>query len=80
MPTARRTHLTIILLLSLLVVLPAYAQCTYAMIDGLLLSQMLTLAATPVVHPHLDRLQHWLSPAWRTSIPAVAGKTSVTAD
>ena len=34
----------------------------YAMVGGLLLSQMLTLYTTPVIYLYLDRLQHWLSP------------------
>ena len=80
MPTARRTRLTIILLLSSPVVLPAYAQGTYARIDGLLVSQMPTLHTMPVVYTHLDRLLHWLSPAWRKSLPPLVGKLSATAD
>jgi hydrophobe/amphiphile efflux-1 (HAE1) family protein len=33
----------------------------YAMVGGLILSQMLTLFTTPVVYLYLDRLQSWLS-------------------
>jgi multidrug efflux pump subunit AcrB len=32
----------------------------YAMVGGLVLSQMLTLFTTPVVYLYLDRLQSWL--------------------
>jgi multidrug efflux pump subunit AcrB len=32
----------------------------YAMVGGLILSQMLTLFTTPVVYLYLDRLQSWL--------------------
>jgi multidrug efflux pump subunit AcrB len=32
----------------------------YAMVGGLILSQMLTLFTTPVVYLYLDRLQNWL--------------------
>ena len=32
----------------------------YAMVGGLILSQMLTLFTTPVVYLYLDRLQTWL--------------------
>ncbi len=52
----------------------------YAMVGGLLLSQVLTLYTTPVVYLYLDRLQHWLSPARRTSMPALASKIGATAD
>jgi multidrug efflux pump subunit AcrB len=31
----------------------------YAMVGGLLLSQVLTLYTTPVVYLYLDRLQNW---------------------
>ena len=33
----------------------------YAMVGGLILSQMLTLFTTPVVYLYLDRLQVWLN-------------------
>ena len=32
----------------------------YAMVGGLIVSQMLTLFTTPVVYLYLDRLQNWL--------------------
>ncbi|MDE2515941.1 MAG: multidrug efflux RND transporter permease subunit [Rhodospirillales bacterium] len=34
----------------------------YAMVGGLLLSQVLTLYTTPVIYLYLDRLQHYLAP------------------
>ena len=34
----------------------------FAMVGGLLLSQVLTLYTTPVIYLYLDRLQHWLAP------------------
>jgi multidrug efflux pump subunit AcrB len=43
----------------------------YAMVGGLLLSQVLTLYTTPVIYLYLDRLQHWLSPA-RRRMPRLA--------
>jgi HAE1 family hydrophobic/amphiphilic exporter-1 len=33
----------------------------YAMVGGLIVSQMLTLFTTPVVYLYLDRLQTWLN-------------------
>jgi len=33
----------------------------YAMVGGLIFSQLLTLFTTPVVYLYLDRLQAWLS-------------------
>jgi len=52
----------------------------YAMVGGLLLSQILTLYTTPVVYLYLDRLQRWLSPARRTAMPALASKIGAAAD
>ena len=52
----------------------------YAMVGGLILSQLLTLYTTPVVYLYLDRLQRWLSPARRTTMPALANKIGATAD
>jgi hypothetical protein len=34
----------------------------YAMVGGLLVSQVLTLFTTPVVYLYLDRVSQWLSP------------------
>ena len=45
----------------------------YAMVGGLMLSQILTLYTTPVIYLYLDRLQHWLSPA-RPRMPRLAAK------
>ncbi len=52
----------------------------YAMVGGLIVSQLLTLYTTPVVYLYLDRLQRWLSPARRTTMPALANKIGATAD
>ena len=53
----------------------------YAMVGGLMLSQVLTLYTTPVIYLYLDRLQHLLAPARRRSMPRLAEKFSdATAD
>ena len=46
----------------------------YAMVGGLLLSQVLTLYTTPVVYLYLDRVQRWLSPSRHRTMPTLAGK------
>jgi hydrophobe/amphiphile efflux-1 (HAE1) family protein len=50
----------------------------FAMVGGLLLSQILTLYTTPVIYLYLDRLQHWLAPR-RSRMPRLAAKLG-TAD
>jgi multidrug efflux pump subunit AcrB len=45
-----------------------------AMVGGLLLSQILTLYTTPVIYLYLDRLQHWLAPRRRVTLPRLAEK------
>jgi hydrophobe/amphiphile efflux-1 (HAE1) family protein len=52
----------------------------YAMVGGLLLSQVLTLYTTPVIYLYLDKLQHWLAPRRRSHMPALAEKMGATAD
>ena len=44
----------------------------YAMVGGLLLSQVLTLYTTPVIYLYLDRLQHWLTPNRQARMPKLA--------
>jgi multidrug efflux pump subunit AcrB len=46
----------------------------FAMVGGLLLSQVLTLYTTPVIYLYLDRLQHWLVPTRRSTLPRLAEK------
>ncbi len=41
----------------------------FAMVGGLLLSQVLTLYTTPVIYLYLDRLQRWLAPRRRSHMP-----------
>ena len=42
------------------------------MVGGLALSQILTLYTTPVIYLYLDRVQRWLAPARRSTMPALA--------
>jgi hydrophobe/amphiphile efflux-1 (HAE1) family protein len=51
----------------------------FAMVGGLLLSQVLTLYTTPVIYLYLDRLQQWLVPARRTALPRLAEKMGAVA-
>ncbi len=46
----------------------------FSMVGGLLLSQVLTLYTTPVIYLYLDRLQHWLVPNRRPTLPRLAEK------
>ena len=48
----------------------------FAMVGGLILSQILTLYTTPVVYLYLDRLQNWLAPRRRATLPRLAEKLS----
>ncbi len=52
----------------------------FAMVGGLMVSQVLTLYTTPVVYLYLDRLQGWLSPRRRGRLPHLAEKLGATAD
>ena len=44
----------------------------YAMVGGLILSQILTLYTTPVVYLYLDKVQRWLTPSRRRTLPKLA--------
>ena len=46
----------------------------FAMVGGLILSQVLTLYTTPVIYLYLDTLQHWLAPRRRSRMPRLAEK------
>jgi len=52
----------------------------FAMVGGLLLSQVLTLYTTPVIYLYLDRLQRWLAPGRRSAVPRLAAKLGTVAN
>jgi hydrophobe/amphiphile efflux-1 (HAE1) family protein len=53
----------------------------FAMVGGLILSQLLTLYTTPVIYLYLDRLQRRLSPRGHSRMPKLAEKMgAATAD
>ena len=51
----------------------------FAMVGGLLLSQILTLYTTPVIYLYLDRLQYWLAPNRPSALPRLAEKMGAAA-
>jgi multidrug efflux pump subunit AcrB len=52
----------------------------FAMVGGLILSQVLTLYTTPVIYLYLGRLQQRLSPRRHATMPTLADKMGATAD
>ena len=52
----------------------------FAMVGGLILSQVLTLYTTPVVYLYLDRLQRWLAPRRSKQMPRLAGVVNTPAE
>ncbi len=52
----------------------------FAMVGGLILSQVLTLYTTPVVYLYLDRLQSWLMPRRSRRMPTLAGQVGAAAE
>jgi len=52
----------------------------FAMVGGLILSQILTLYTTPVVYLYLDRLQRWLVPQRSKQMPRLAGAINTPAE
>jgi hydrophobic/amphiphilic exporter-1 (mainly G- bacteria), HAE1 family len=45
----------------------------YAMVGGLLVSQLLTLFTTPVVYIYMERVDSWLDGRSRSQSPDMAG-------
>jgi multidrug efflux pump subunit AcrB len=52
----------------------------FAMVGGLLLSQVLTLYTTPVIYLYLETLQRWLAPERQTKVPRLQGQMGAVGD
>jgi Cu/Ag efflux pump CusA len=52
----------------------------FAMVGGLVLSQVLTLYTTPVIYLYLERLQRRLAPRRASRMPSLAEKMGATAN
>jgi hydrophobe/amphiphile efflux-1 (HAE1) family protein len=52
----------------------------FAMVGGLVLSQVLTLYTTPVIYLYMERLQRLISPRRRERLPSLADKMGAAAD
>ncbi len=52
----------------------------YAMVGGLLLSQVLTLYTTPVIYLYLDKVQRWLAPSRSRKLSTLAEKMGAAAE
>ncbi len=52
----------------------------FAMVGGLMVSQVLTLYTTPVIYLYLDRVQHWLAPRRASRMPKLAERMGAAAD
>ena len=46
----------------------------YAMVGGLMLSQVLTLYTTPVIYLYLDKVQRWVTPSRSARMPTLADR------
>ena len=52
----------------------------FAMVGGLMLSQVLTLYTTPVIYLYLDKVAHWLAPKRKSRMPRLAEKMATSGE